>query len=42
MASVKKSNKKKDTKITSGILNVNTTPNNTLIDLTDGEGNKIL
>ncbi len=42
MASVKKSNKKKDTKITSGILSVNTTPNNTLIVLTDGEGNKIL
>ncbi len=42
MVSIKKSNKKKDTKITSGILSVNTTSNNTLIVLTDNEGNKIL
>lgn len=42
MASPKKSNKKKDVKITSGILRVNTTQNNTLIVLTDNEGNKIL
>lgn len=42
MASVKKSNKKKDTKITSGILRVNTTQNNTFVVLTDKEGNKIL
>lgn len=42
MASVKKSNKKKDTKITSWILHVNTTTNNTLIVLTDGEWNKVI
>ncbi len=42
MASAKKSNKKKDTKITSWVLRVNTTTNNTLIVLTDGEWNKIL
>ncbi|MCK9466766.1 MAG: 30S ribosomal protein S11 [Candidatus Absconditabacterales bacterium] len=42
MASIKKSNKKKDIKITSGILRVNTTQNNTLIVLTDNQGNKIL
>ena len=42
MASVKKSNKKKDTKITSGVLRVTTTQNNTLVVLTDNEGNKIL
>ncbi|HOG15355.1 MAG TPA: 30S ribosomal protein S11 [Candidatus Absconditabacterales bacterium] len=42
MASIKKTNKKKDIKITSGVLHVKTTPNNTLIILTDNEGNKIL
>jgi len=42
MAAPKKWNKKKDVKITSWVLHVNTTTNNTLIALTDGEGNKIL
>jgi len=42
MASIKKSNKKKDIKITSWILRVNTTQNNTLIVLTDNQWNKIL
>ena len=39
---IKKANKKKDVKLTSGILSVNTTTNNTLIVLSDKEGNKIL
>lgn len=34
--------KKKDVKITSGILHVHTTSNNTLITLIDQEGNKVL
>lgn len=42
MAAVKKANKKKDVKLTSGILSVNTTTNNTLIVLSDKEWNKIL
>ena len=42
MAAPKKANKKKDVKLTSGILSVNTTTNNTLIVLSDKEGNKIL
>ncbi len=42
MASIKKTNKKKDIKITSWVLHVKTTPNNTLIILTDNEWNKIL
>ena len=42
MAAPKKANKKKDVKLTSGILLVNTTTNNTLIVLSDKEGNKIL
>jgi len=42
MAAPKKGNKKKDIKITSGVLRVNTTTNNTLIVLTDAEGNKVL
>ena len=42
MAAPKKANKKKDVKLTSGILSVNTTSNNTLIVLSDKEGNKIL
>ena len=33
--------KKKDVKVVSGILHVHTTSNNTLINLVDGEGNKI-
>jgi len=42
MVAPKKWSKKKDVKITSWILHVNTTTNNTLIVLTDAEGNKIL
>lgn len=42
MASAKKATKKKDIKITSGILHVNTTQNNTLIVLSDNDWNKIL
>jgi ribosomal protein S11 len=42
MAAPKKANKKKDVKLTSGILSVNTTTNNTLIVLSDKEGSKIL
>jgi len=42
MVAPKKWSKKKDVKITSWILHVNTTTNNTLIALTDAEGNKIL
>ena len=42
MAAVKKANKKKDVKLTSGILSVNTTTNHTLIVLSDKEWNKIL
>jgi len=42
MAAPKKANKKKDVKLTSGILSVNTTTNNTLIVLSDKEWNKIL
>ncbi|MDR0607229.1 MAG: 30S ribosomal protein S11 [Candidatus Peribacteria bacterium] len=34
--------KKKDVKITSGILHVHTTSNNTVINLVDVEGNKIV
>ena len=41
MAAPKKG-KKKDIKITSGLLYVKTTTNNTLITLSDNEGNKIL
>ncbi len=41
MAAPKKA-KKKDIKITSGLLCVKTTTNNTLITLSDNEGNKIL
>jgi small subunit ribosomal protein S11 len=33
--------KKKDVKITTGILHVQTTSNNTLINLVDAEGNKV-
>jgi len=42
MAAPKKANKKKDVKLTSGILSVNTTTNNTLIVLSDKEWNKVL
>lgn len=42
MAAVKKASKKKDVKIVSGILSVKTTDNNTMIVLTDKEGNKVL
>lgn len=34
--------KKKDIKITSGVLHVNTTSNNTLVTLIDQEGNKVI
>lgn len=34
--------KKKDTKINSGILHVHTTDNNTVIALTDENGNKVI
>lgn len=37
-----KSKKKKDLKITSGLLYVHTTMNNTIVTLTDTQGNKIL
>lgn len=42
MATPKKWNKKKDIKIISGTLFVNTTKNNTLISLCDKNGNKLL
>lgn len=42
MASPKKTNKKKDIKITSWVLHINTTQNNTLIVLTDNDWNKII
>lgn len=42
MAAPKKGKKKKDIKITTGTLCVNTTKNNTLIVLSDLEGNKVL
>jgi ribosomal protein S11 len=42
MAAPKKRTKKKDIKITSGLLYVKTTTNNTLITLSDNDGNKIL
>ncbi len=41
MAVAKKS-KKKDLKITTGVLHVQTTSNNTLITLVDVQGNKVL
>jgi len=34
--------KKKDVKVVSGVLHVHTTSNNTLINLVDLEGNKIV
>ena len=37
-----KSKKKRDLKITSGLLYVHTTMNNTIVTLTDTQGNKIL
>lgn len=37
-----KSKKKKDIKINSGILHVHTTDNNTVISLTDENGNKVI
>lgn len=39
---VEKKAKKKDLKITSGILHVQTTSNNTVITLIDANGNKVL
>ena len=42
MAAPKKGKKKKDIKITTGTLCINTTKNNTLIVLSDLEGNKVL
>ena len=42
MAAPKKRSKKKDIKITSWLLYVKTTTNNTLITLSDNDGNKIL
>jgi len=42
MAAPKKGKKKKDIKITSWLLYVRTTSNNTLITLSDNDGNKIL
>jgi ribosomal protein S11 len=38
----KVSKKKKDTKIVSGVLHVQTSDNNTMINLVDENGNKIL
>ena len=38
----KAKSKKKDVKVTSGILYVHTTSNNTLINLVDPEGNKVV
>lgn len=42
MAAPKKGKKKKDIKVTTGTLVVNTTKNNTLITLSDQDGNKLL
>ena len=42
MAAPKKGKKKKDIKITTGTLCINTTTNNTLILLSDLDGNKVL
>jgi len=42
MATPKKGRKKKDIKVTTGTLFVNTTKNNTLINLCDQDGNKLL
>ncbi len=42
MATKTTSKKKKDIKVTTGILYVQTTPNNTLITLTDLDGNKVV
>jgi len=42
MVAPKKGKKKKDIKITTGILYIKTTTNNTLIALSDNDGNKIL
>jgi len=42
MATSKAKTKKKDIKIMSGVLYVNTTSNNTLVTLTDIDGNKVL
>ncbi len=42
MATSKAKTKKKDVKITSGVLYVNTTSNNTLVTLADTEGNVVL
>jgi small subunit ribosomal protein S11 len=41
MATTKAKAKKKDVKITTGVLHVHTTSNNTLINVVDVEGNKI-
>jgi small subunit ribosomal protein S11 len=41
MAAPKAKTKKKDVKISTGILHVHTTSNNTLINIVDVEGNKI-
>lgn len=41
MAAPKKGKKKKDIKITTGMLTVKTTTNNTLITLADKDGNKL-
>ena len=42
MVAPKKGKKKKDTKITTGILYIKTTTNNTLVALSDNDGNKII
>ncbi len=42
MAAPKKGKKKKDIKVTTATLFVNTTKNNTLINLCDQDGNKLL
>ncbi|HMT00948.1 MAG TPA: 30S ribosomal protein S11 [Candidatus Absconditabacterales bacterium] len=39
---VVKPKKKKDSKIASGLLHVYTSPNNTIVTLTDDKGNKVL
>ncbi len=41
MAAPKAKGKKKEIKITTGVLHVHTTSNNTLINLVDVEGNKV-
>ena len=41
MAAPKAKGKKKDIKITTGVLHIHTTSNNTLVNLVDVEGNKV-